>query len=179
MRLVIQLVANMTNLAWRPEWQSLLANGTVNNPAANNLTGIVYGASPPPFSLLSSFLLPPHLLLTHLTRPHLIRTLTPTRPPHSPTTPAGDYYFIKTTNDLVSLNITTCNGSLTGLTPSSPSSTLSPPNSSSSSSNSTSASGSGSTDGVRTSGALWRREVSGVGMAVVVGVVAAAMGFDL
>lgn len=35
----------MTALAWRPEWQSLLANGTVNNPALNNLTGIIYGAS--------------------------------------------------------------------------------------------------------------------------------------
>lgn len=33
----------MTALAWRPEWQSLLANGTVNNPQLNNLTGIVYG----------------------------------------------------------------------------------------------------------------------------------------
>ncbi len=35
-----------TKLAWRPAWQSLLANGTVNNPAQNNLTGIVYGAHP-------------------------------------------------------------------------------------------------------------------------------------
>jgi hypothetical protein len=34
----------MTALAWRPQWQSLLANGTVNNPELNNLTGIVYGA---------------------------------------------------------------------------------------------------------------------------------------
>ncbi|KAI0761455.1 Six-hairpin glycosidase-like protein [Irpex lacteus] len=112
----------------------LLANGTVNNPAANNLTG--------------SFMV-------------------------------RDYYFIKTTNDLVSLNITTCNGSLTGLTPSSPSSTLSPSNSSSSASNSTSASGSGSTDGVRTSGVLGRREVSGVMAAVVAVVVAAAMGLGI
>ncbi|KAF7796909.1 hypothetical protein EIP86_008094 [Pleurotus ostreatoroseus] len=39
----IELIANMTALAWRPEWQSLLANGTVNNPELNNLTGIVYG----------------------------------------------------------------------------------------------------------------------------------------
>lgn len=41
--LSLQLIANMTALAWRPEWQSLLANGTVNNPELNNLTGIVYG----------------------------------------------------------------------------------------------------------------------------------------
>ena len=40
----MQIIANMTALAWRPEWQSLLANGTVNNPQLNNLTGIVYGA---------------------------------------------------------------------------------------------------------------------------------------
>ena len=44
-----QIIANMTALAWRPEWQSLLANGTVNNPELNNLTGIVYGASVPRF----------------------------------------------------------------------------------------------------------------------------------
>ena len=35
----------MTALAWRPDWQSLLANGTVNNPAQNNLTGIIYATS--------------------------------------------------------------------------------------------------------------------------------------
>jgi hypothetical protein len=29
---------------WKPDWQSLLSNGTVNNPQLNNLTGIVYGA---------------------------------------------------------------------------------------------------------------------------------------
>ncbi|KAH9948114.1 glycoside hydrolase family 88 protein [Amylocystis lapponica] len=39
----IQILSNNTQLAWRPEWQSLLANGTVNNPEGNNLTGIVYG----------------------------------------------------------------------------------------------------------------------------------------
>lgn len=43
MCLPLQIIANMTALAWRPEWQSLLANGTVNNPQHNNLTGIVYG----------------------------------------------------------------------------------------------------------------------------------------
>lgn len=60
----------MTNLAWRPEWQSLLANGTVNNPAANNLTGIVYGASSLSiFSILSFRLLPHLILLTYPTSP--------------------------------------------------------------------------------------------------------------
>ncbi|EIW60767.1 d-4,5 unsaturated-glucuronyl hydrolase-like protein [Trametes versicolor FP-101664 SS1] len=40
---VIKMLNANTKLAWRPEWQSLLANGTVNNPVQNNLTGIVYG----------------------------------------------------------------------------------------------------------------------------------------
>ncbi|KAI0792824.1 glycoside hydrolase family 88 protein [Abortiporus biennis] len=39
----IQLIRDMTALAWNPSWQSLLSNGTVNNPQQNNLTGIVYG----------------------------------------------------------------------------------------------------------------------------------------
>ncbi|KZT11587.1 glycoside hydrolase family 88 protein [Laetiporus sulphureus 93-53] len=39
----VELLRNNTALAWRPAWQSLLANGTVNNPEGNNLTGIVYG----------------------------------------------------------------------------------------------------------------------------------------
>ena len=42
---LIQMLNNVTSLAWKPEWQSILANGTVNNVAnpPNNLTGIVYG----------------------------------------------------------------------------------------------------------------------------------------
>ncbi|KAI0329874.1 d-4,5 unsaturated-glucuronyl hydrolase-like protein [Cubamyces sp. BRFM 1775] len=40
---VIKMLDANTKLAWRPSWQSLLANGTVNNPEHNNLTGIVYG----------------------------------------------------------------------------------------------------------------------------------------
>ncbi|KAF8626251.1 hypothetical protein AX15_004929 [Amanita polypyramis BW_CC] len=39
----IQILNNMTSLAWRPSWQSILANGTVNMPANNSMTGIVYG----------------------------------------------------------------------------------------------------------------------------------------
>ncbi|TDL27624.1 d-4,5 unsaturated-glucuronyl hydrolase-like protein [Rickenella mellea] len=39
----IKLLSDNTKLAWRPAWQSLLANGTVNKPAGNSLTGIVYG----------------------------------------------------------------------------------------------------------------------------------------
>ncbi|KAJ3564120.1 hypothetical protein NP233_g8509 [Leucocoprinus birnbaumii] len=39
----IELLANITKLAWDPSWQSLLSNGTVNKPANNFLTGIVYG----------------------------------------------------------------------------------------------------------------------------------------
>ncbi|EIW85467.1 glycoside hydrolase family 88 protein [Coniophora puteana RWD-64-598 SS2] len=41
----MNILSNATQLAWRPDWQSLLSNGTVNNhyPSANNDTGIVYG----------------------------------------------------------------------------------------------------------------------------------------
>ncbi|KAJ7684560.1 glycoside hydrolase family 88 protein [Mycena polygramma] len=39
----INLLNHITTLAWRPSWQSLLSNGTVNWPANNFLTGIVYG----------------------------------------------------------------------------------------------------------------------------------------
>jgi len=39
----IQILNNITTLAWQPSWQSLLSNGTVNEPANNILTGIVYG----------------------------------------------------------------------------------------------------------------------------------------
>ncbi|TFK72154.1 glycoside hydrolase family 88 protein [Pluteus cervinus] len=39
----VQILTNMTSLTWRPSWQSLLSNGTVNKPANNQLTGTVYG----------------------------------------------------------------------------------------------------------------------------------------
>ncbi|TDL27623.1 glycoside hydrolase family 88 protein [Rickenella mellea] len=41
----IQLLDKVTTLAWKPSWQSLLSNGTVDNhnQPLNNLTGIVYG----------------------------------------------------------------------------------------------------------------------------------------
>ncbi|EIN08034.1 d-4,5 unsaturated-glucuronyl hydrolase-like protein [Punctularia strigosozonata HHB-11173 SS5] len=41
----LNIISANTKLAWRPEWESLLLNGTVNNPTnpPNNLTGIVYG----------------------------------------------------------------------------------------------------------------------------------------
>ncbi|KAF9228745.1 glycoside hydrolase family 88 protein [Gyrodon lividus] len=38
-----KLLNATTKLAWKPSWQSLLSNGTVNNPSANNDTGIIYG----------------------------------------------------------------------------------------------------------------------------------------
>lgn len=40
---MMQLLNDNAKFAWKPEWESLLANGTVNNPARNNLTGIIYG----------------------------------------------------------------------------------------------------------------------------------------
>lgn len=39
----LQILNNITTLAWHPPWQSLLSNGTVNAPAQNVGTGIVYG----------------------------------------------------------------------------------------------------------------------------------------
>ncbi|KAG7453040.1 glucuronyl hydrolase [Guyanagaster necrorhizus] len=39
----ISILNNITSLAWDPSWESLLANGTVNKPANNYLTGTVYG----------------------------------------------------------------------------------------------------------------------------------------
>ncbi|CAK5280944.1 unnamed protein product [Mycena citricolor] len=41
--LAMTILNNITALAWKPSWQSLLSNGTVNWPAHNLLTGIVYG----------------------------------------------------------------------------------------------------------------------------------------
>ncbi|KAL5508057.1 hypothetical protein ACEPAH_5675 [Sanghuangporus vaninii] len=43
--LAIQLVSNTTTPFWKPDWQSLLSNGTVDNRAdpPNNDTGIIYG----------------------------------------------------------------------------------------------------------------------------------------
>ncbi|KAI0255273.1 d-4,5 unsaturated-glucuronyl hydrolase-like protein [Lactifluus subvellereus] len=60
----IKILSDTTSTFWAPTWQSLLSNGTVNNPASppNNLTGIIY----------------------------------------------GDYYFIKTGNNLAKLGIATC-----------------------------------------------------------------------
>ncbi|KAH9170800.1 d-4,5 unsaturated-glucuronyl hydrolase-like protein [Lactarius sanguifluus] len=60
----IKILDHTTNAFWAPTWQSLLSNGTVNNPAEppNNMTGTIY----------------------------------------------GDYYFIKTGNDLVRLGIASC-----------------------------------------------------------------------
>jgi hypothetical protein len=31
------------NFAWRPDWQPLFSNGTINKPSNNYWTGIVYG----------------------------------------------------------------------------------------------------------------------------------------
>jgi len=37
------LLSNTTKLAWQPQWQSLLSNGTDNKPANSYSTGIIYG----------------------------------------------------------------------------------------------------------------------------------------
>jgi hypothetical protein len=38
-----RLLKATSDLAWLPAWESLLSNGTVNHPANNQMTGIVYG----------------------------------------------------------------------------------------------------------------------------------------
>ncbi|PBK62919.1 glucuronyl hydrolase [Armillaria solidipes] len=39
----IKILNDITSFAWDPSWESLLANGTVNKPGNNYLTGTVYG----------------------------------------------------------------------------------------------------------------------------------------
>ena len=77
-----QILTNTTNKFWKPDFQSLLSNGTVNNPAnpPNNDTGIVYGTP-----ILFPFT--PHKL-THRT--------------------TGDYYFITAGNELVRQGLASC-----------------------------------------------------------------------
>jgi hypothetical protein len=41
----LRILNAITALAWKPSWQSLLSNGTVDKPANVALTGIVYGSS--------------------------------------------------------------------------------------------------------------------------------------
>lgn len=41
----LQILNGITTLAWNPSWQSLLSNGTVNQPDHNVGTGIIYGPS--------------------------------------------------------------------------------------------------------------------------------------
>ena len=45
MTCIPKLLANTTASFWKPDWQSLLSNGTVNNhdTPQNNNTGIIYG----------------------------------------------------------------------------------------------------------------------------------------
>jgi hypothetical protein len=64
--------------AWKPTWDSLLANGTVNNPAGSNSTGIIYGKC--------------YALCFKPTRSKVI----------------GDYYFVQAGNTLVEMGLTSC-----------------------------------------------------------------------
>jgi hypothetical protein len=38
-----QILTKTVKFAWAPKWQSLLSNGTINKPANNFNTGIIYG----------------------------------------------------------------------------------------------------------------------------------------
>ena len=78
----LQILNNITTLAWNPAWQSLLSNGTVNEPENNTLTGIIYGP------LIQGFILE-----------RLYNSL------------LGDYYFIRAGNELVTMGLASCEGS--------------------------------------------------------------------
>jgi hypothetical protein len=75
----LQILNNITTLAWNAAWQSLLSNGTVNEPDHNELTGIIYGPFIRGFiaERLFDFLI-------------------------------GDYYFIKAGNQLVTMGLASC-----------------------------------------------------------------------
>jgi hypothetical protein len=75
----LQILNNITTLAWNPAWQSLLSNGTVNEPENNVLTGIIYGP------LIQGFILE-----------RLFDSL------------LGDYYFIRAGNELVTMGLASC-----------------------------------------------------------------------
>jgi hypothetical protein len=78
----LQILNNITTLAWKPAWQSLLSNGTVDEPEQNVGTGIVYGPSIRGFIFqrLFDFSL-------------------------------GDYYFLRAGNELVTMGLASCNES--------------------------------------------------------------------
>lgn len=92
-----EILQNVTSLAWNPSWQSLLSNGTVNWPANNFLTGIVYGKF-----TIEVFQDP---LFTDST---------------------GDYYYITAANKLVQMGLAECNGSTASNPASNTTSTPSP-----------------------------------------------------
>ena len=80
----LRILNSITALAWKPSWQSLLSNGTVNWPANNFLTGIVYGTG--------------HSVLSGPSRSH-----------HRPVVlRVGDYYYIRAGNELVSMGLASC-----------------------------------------------------------------------
>lgn len=76
----LQLLKATSDFAWSPTWQSLLSNGTVNHPANNQLTGIVYGTS-------SSYLSLCMYVLTLV---------------------LGDYYYVLAGNELVKAGQAKC-----------------------------------------------------------------------
>ncbi|KAG6865621.1 hypothetical protein C0991_000908 [Blastosporella zonata] len=41
----VQILNDITSLAWRAPWESLLSNATVSIPAGNTYTGVMYGTS--------------------------------------------------------------------------------------------------------------------------------------
>ena len=76
---MIKLLADTVDFSWKPSWQSLFSNGTVNKPADNYWTGIVYGRKFAP--------VPNGALLMCAT---------------------ADYYFVEAGNKLLEMGFTDC-----------------------------------------------------------------------
>ena len=54
----LAILVNTTKLAWKPQWESLLSNGTDNKPVNSYSTGLVYGASSRASELIGLYLTP-------------------------------------------------------------------------------------------------------------------------
>ena len=79
---MIKLLQDTVNFAWKPSWQPIFSNGTVNKPADNYWTGIVYGKefAPVPTSA----------------RVVVLMVMT------------ADYYFVESGNKLLEMGLTDC-----------------------------------------------------------------------
>jgi len=76
-------LADTVDFAWRPSWQTLFSNGTINKPTNNYWTGIVYGKE---FASVPSA----------------------TRDDGADSMITADYYFVEAGNKLLEMGLTDC-----------------------------------------------------------------------